>query len=132
MVWEEFFNGNEIIHHFRNPYSRPVPVDGTDGFQFSPKLDTDSVIKYFDDFALRPIPFKYDSKVVQGDVEAYKFVVDSKQYSNPAVFPDTFECPMLNVSPVYETPLFVALPNYQGCMIYSLAHALGMEKRTKK
>ncbi len=115
MVWEEFYNGNGVDHHFRNPYARKIPVDGTDGFQFSPKLgDEKQDIKYFDEFSMRPVTFSFDSDQSHSSLNTlqYKLKVNSL---TSADYGDSFNCPMLNLSSVYETPLFVGLPQYSGC-----------------
>jgi len=114
-VWEEFYDGNDIVHHFRNPYPGSVPVDGTDGFQFSPKLVPEDQIKLFDEFAMRPVNFAFDSKSEHGNVEISKYKLDVENFANRALYSDNFDCPILNVSSIYETPLIVALPQFAGC-----------------
>ena len=121
-IWEEFYNGNEVIHHFRNPYLRNIKIEGTDGFQFSPGLSTDDDIKYFDEFVMRPISFKYSKQTSQGNVDTIKYVLDEKNYASKSKYFDPYNCPMLNISSVYETPIYVALPKYSGCILLSFTN----------
>jgi hypothetical protein len=114
-VWEEFYNGATTVHHFRNPYVSDVPVGGTDGFQFTPDLSTEESIRYFDQFAMRPISFMYKQELLHGSLSTFKFVLDEALFANPGVFFDPFSCPAMNISSVHETPLYLALPQYSGC-----------------
>ena len=117
-VWEEFYNGAATVHHFRNPYATDIPVEGTDGFQFSPDLSTEESIKYFDPLAMRPISFVYKQEQLHGNLNTFKFVLSEAQFANTPLFYDPFDCPTMNISSVYETPLYLALPQYSGCMFF--------------
>lgn len=114
-VWEDFYDGNKVIQHYRKPYSKEIHVKGTDGFQFGAGLTEKDTLYYFDDFALRTLAFNFASKGRRGDVDTLKFKVDVASVSQPQHYPDSLGCPMANISAVHKTPLVFALPGYYEC-----------------
>lgn len=114
-VWEDFFDGQSIIQHYRRPYEKDIHVKGSDGFQFGAGLSDSSSLYYFDDFALRTLKFNYYSRGQRGSVETLRFRVDSKSIAQPDQCPDNLKCPIANISAVHKIPLVYALPNYADC-----------------
>jgi len=117
MIWEDFFNGESIIQHYRKPYDNNVHVEGTDGFQFKAELTEEDSIYYFDDFAMRTLKFDFDSKGERGKVSTFRFKIDTNSYAQPKKYPDNINCPMANISAIHKVPLVFALPNYAGCIL---------------
>lgn len=115
-VWEEFYNGNEVVYHYRNPYAKFIQVDGTDGYQFSPDLSTEDNIELFDEFAMRPVSFIYQKQFTHGDLETLKYTIDNDNYASKSKYFDPYTCPIKNVSSIYETPIYVGLPKYKLCI----------------
>ena len=117
MVWEDFFNGDSVIQHYRQPYSKKIRVEGTDGFQFGTSLNKKSSLKYFDDFLLRSINLEYEKEINRAGVHLIKFKLNENKYARPDLFPDNTNCSMINISAVHKLPLFAALPHYSGCIL---------------
>ena len=69
---------------------------------------------------MRPISFTYSNQNKQAGIDTLKYTVDIKNYASKSQYFDPYNCPMLNISSVYETPIFVAQPKYSGCIFSNL------------
>eukprot|EP00824_Muranothrix_gubernata_P000620 TRINITY_DN1071_c0_g1_i1.p1 TRINITY_DN1071_c0_g1~~TRINITY_DN1071_c0_g1_i1.p1 ORF type:complete len:1032 (+),score=156.14 TRINITY_DN1071_c0_g1_i1:3-3098(+) len=104
-IYETFYNGTATSYRYRNPHNVSIPMKGTDGLQFAPQLDEDSIIHYFDEYAMRPVAFKYEESQSYGDLNVYKFVMDKKSLTKDS---DEFNVTVpgfWDISSVQQTPL---------------------------
>ena len=88
MKGKQYTSINEIEEYIYSPWEEEVFLDGSDGFQFSPDLSTDSVIKAFVNDLSRNCYFNYqDTSDKYPGLDTYRFFIQEALMLNEDVNP---------------------------------------------
>jgi len=98
-----------------NPWAEQIPITGTDGLQFSPNLDKNSVLSVFNADIMRTLNYTYNS--TSHDFKGYTtliFETDSSAFENStanAIFNVNISG-TANLTSITGSPAFAAKGNY--------------------
>ena len=90
VIGREYANVDSIVTYQYSPWRSAVPLDGTDGIQFSPALDKDSIISAFVNDFSRNIYFEClgKDKSTYKHFWIYTFGVQKEMFENKEKNPD--------------------------------------------